>query len=144
METIIMTGDFAMNLMTGAEQTLGSIPLPMTTTEPLSDARPMRWKELDGQPAATQRCPSKADADEMIGLYIELGRTHIDQDEVQKLRAGAVVPLDSSAGDPVDVYAGGRLIARGEVVVLDGKMGIRVTETMLKVGETLKNVLHGR
>lgn len=78
----------------------------------------------------------------MIDLCIELGRTHIAGDEATKLRAGAVVPLDNAAADPVEVYAGGKLIARGEVLVVDGKIGIRVTETMLQIGENLGNALH--
>ena len=72
--------------------------------------------------------------DETLDLRIELGRTYVCRDEVQKLRAGAVVPLDNAAGDLVDLYAGGQLIARGEVLTLDGNLGVRVVELISRVG----------
>ncbi len=51
-----------------------------------------------------------------LDLKIELGRTHMYLEDVLKLRKGSVVPLDKLAGDPVDIYVNGRLIARGEVL----------------------------
>src|SRR5262245_66686719 len=56
--------------------------------------------------------------DVQINVRIELGRTQMYLEDVLKLRGGSVVTLDKLAGDPVDVLANGRLIARGEVVVL--------------------------
>jgi flagellar motor switch protein FliN len=63
-----------------------------------------------------------------IALSIELGRTQIYWDDALRLCAGSVVPLDTKIADPVDVMAGGRLVAHGEVVIVDGKLCIRVTE----------------
>jgi flagellar motor switch protein FliN/FliY len=63
-----------------------------------------------------------------LDLRIELGRTHLELEEVLKLRKGSVVTLDKLAGDPVDVYVNGRLIARGEVLVLNDNFCIRVAE----------------
>jgi flagellar motor switch protein FliN/FliY len=63
-----------------------------------------------------------------LDLKIELGRTHMYLEDVLKLRRGAVVPLDKLAGDPVDIYANDRLVARGEVLVLDDNFSVRVTE----------------
>ena len=51
-----------------------------------------------------------------------------------KLKQGAVVPLDKLAGDPADIYVNGRLIARGEVLVLNDNFCVRVAE--LIVGES--------
>lgn len=65
-----------------------------------------------------------------LELKIELGRTQLYHDELAKLRRGAVVSLDKPAAAPVDVLAGGRLIARGEVVVLDGRLCVRVAEVL--------------
>ncbi|MBI3838927.1 MAG: flagellar motor switch protein FliN, partial [Planctomycetia bacterium] len=56
------------------------------------------------------------------------GRTQMYLEDVLKLRNGSVVPLDRLAGDPVDVLVNGRLIARGEVLVLNGNFCVRVTE----------------
>ena len=63
-----------------------------------------------------------------LDLRIELGRTQMCLDEVLRLRSGSVVALDKLAGDPVDVYVNGRLIARGEVLVLNDSFCVRVTE----------------
>ena len=70
-----------------------------------------------------------------LDLKIELGRTHMYLEDVLKLRKGSVVPLDKLAGDPVDIYVNGRLIARGEVLVLNDNFCVRVAE--LIVGENV-------
>ena len=67
-------------------------------------------------------------SDVELDLRIELGRTQMTLDEVLQLRGGSVVALDKLAGDPVDVYANGRLVARGEVLVMNDNFCIRVTE----------------
>jgi flagellar motor switch protein FliN len=61
-----------------------------------------------------------------------LGRTSIGPAEAQQLHAGEVLLLDGNASDPVAVYADGKLIARGEVVVVDDKFGVRVLERVGK------------
>ena len=67
-------------------------------------------------------------SDVQLDLNIELGRTHMHLEEMLRLKKGAVVPLDKMAGDPVDIYANGRLIARGEVLVLNDNFCVRVAE----------------
>ena len=66
-----------------------------------------------------------------LDLKIELGRTHMYLEDVLKLRKGSVVPLDKLAGDPVDIYVNGRLIARGEVLVLNDNFCVRVAELIV-------------
>ena len=63
-----------------------------------------------------------------LDLHIELGRAELLIDEVLLLREGAVVPLDKLAGDPVDILVNGRLLARGEVLVLNDNFCVRVAE----------------
>ena len=58
----------------------------------------------------------------------ELGRTRMSVRELLSLSPGAIVELDRAAGSPADLLVNGRLIARGEVVVVDENFGIRVTE----------------
>jgi flagellar motor switch protein FliN/FliY len=58
----------------------------------------------------------------------ELGRTRMSVRELLSLSPGAVVELDRAAGSPADLLVNGRLIARGEVVVIDENFGIRITE----------------
>lgn len=63
-------------------------------------------------------------------LHIELGRTKMRVEEVLTLQEGSVVPLDKLAGDPVDIIANGRLVARGEVLVLNDNFCVRVAEIL--------------
>lgn len=62
-----------------------------------------------------------------VDLHIELGRARVRPHEAEQLKRGSVVSLDSLVDEPVDIVAGGRLIAQGEVLVLDGSFCIRVT-----------------
>jgi flagellar motor switch protein FliN/FliY len=72
--------------------------------------------------------------DVQLDMTIELGRTHMHLEDVLKLKQGSVVPLDKLAGDPADIFVNGRLVARGEVLVLNDNFCIRVAE--LIVGES--------
>jgi flagellar motor switch protein FliN/FliY len=63
-----------------------------------------------------------------LHVKIELGRTQMTVEEVLRLARGAVVELDKLAGDPADVIVNDRLVARGEVLVLDGSFCVRVNE----------------
>jgi flagellar motor switch protein FliN len=65
---------------------------------------------------------------QQVDLRIELGRTRLQPDDVQTLRSGSVVSLDGPIDEPAAIYASERLIARGEVVVVDGTIGVRVVE----------------
>jgi len=66
-----------------------------------------------------------------VELVVELGRVRLRVEDVLKLRKGSVAPLTPLVGAPVDVYAEDRLVARGDVLVLDGRFCVRVTETFL-------------
>ena len=63
-----------------------------------------------------------------LNVKIELGRCRMLVDDVLKLGEGAVVELDKLAGDPVDVYVNDRLVARGEVLVLNDNFCVRVSD----------------
>jgi flagellar motor switch protein FliN/FliY len=63
-----------------------------------------------------------------LNVKIELGRTRMLVEDVLKLGEGSVVELDKLAGDPVDVFVNGRLVARGEVLVLNDNFCVRVNE----------------
>jgi flagellar motor switch protein FliN/FliY len=63
-----------------------------------------------------------------LKVTVELGRTKMQLRQVLELQQGSVVELDRLAGDPVDVYVNERLFARGEVIVVDDKFGVRITE----------------
>lgn len=61
---------------------------------------------------------------------VELGRRKISIGELGELAQGSVLELDRLAGEPLDLYVGEKLIARGEAVVVNEKFGIRITDIM--------------
>lgn len=114
-------------LLNQAQQALASIDGP-SPANPAIPAVPFQLREFAGAPPSTERATLDLIRDVDLDLKIELGRTHMYLEEVLKLRKGSVVPLDKLAGDPVDIYVNGRLIARGEVLVLNDNFSVRVAE----------------
>jgi len=70
-----------------------------------------------------------------LRLTVELGRAELPLAEVLALQPGSVVELDRFPGEPLDLYANGRLIARGEIIVLNDIFGFRITELPFSVSE---------
>jgi flagellar motor switch protein FliN/FliY len=66
--------------------------------------------------------------DVRVRLTVELGSCQVPMRDVLQLNAGSVVKLEKAAQTPVDLYANQKLIARGEVVVVDDSYGIKLTE----------------
>ncbi|MCB9134621.1 MAG: flagellar motor switch protein FliN [Anaerolineales bacterium] len=66
-----------------------------------------------------------------VQITVELGRTQMTVRQVLELERGSVIELERVAGDPVDVFVNGSLIAIGEVVVVDDRFGIRISELVL-------------
>lgn len=106
----------------GVDQAVGN--------DPDSDAQPFHLNNLESVAQGGETHPMQLLGDVELDLRIELGRTQMRLEEVLKLRGGAVVALDKLAGDPVDVYVNGRLIARGEVLVMNDNFCVRVTELL--------------
>ncbi len=78
--------------------------------------------------------------DVQMTLTVELGRTKMYIKEILGLGEGSIIELDKLAGEPVDLLVNGKLIAKGEVVVIDENFGVRVTDIVspidrLKGGE---------
>jgi flagellar motor switch protein FliN/FliY len=114
------------SLLNEAQQALSSLDEPAAALPP--GVRPFEFKDLVGATPANEPAGLELLRDVQLDLKIELGRTHMHLDEVLRLKQGAVVTLDKLAGDPVDIYANGRLIARGEVLVLNDNFCVRVAE----------------
>ncbi len=68
--------------------------------------------------------------DVSVSLSMEAGRTRVPIRNLLQLNQGSVVELDRTAGEPLDVYVNGTLIAHGEVVVVNDKFGIRLTDVI--------------
>ncbi len=65
-----------------------------------------------------------------VTLAMEVGRTEITIRNLLQLNQGSVVELDRTAGEPLDVFVNGTLVAHGEVVVVNEKFGIRLTDVI--------------
>ena len=115
-----------------AQQALASVDAPAAELPP--GMRPFEFRSFPGRPASTDSATLDLLRDVQLDLKIELGRTHMQLEEVLQLKTGAVVTLDKLAGDPVDIYVNGRLIARGEVLVMNDNFCVRVAE--LFAGDT--------
>lgn len=68
--------------------------------------------------------------DVAVTLSMEVGRARIPIRNLVQLNQGSVVELERAAGEPLDVYANGTLIAHGEVVVVNEKFGVRLTDVV--------------
>ena len=68
-----------------------------------------------------------------VTISMEVGRSHISIRNLLQLNQGSVVELDRVAGEPLDVLVNGTLIAHGEVVVVNDKFGIRLTDVISQI-----------
>jgi flagellar motor switch protein FliN len=121
-------GDDVEFLLAQAEQAIASVTEPSQPS--LAGLAPFELKDLTGAPASGEKATLELLKDVDLDLRIELGRTQMFLEDVLKLKRGSVVTLDKLAGDPVDVFVNGRLVARGEVLVLNDNFCVRVTELL--------------
>lgn len=91
------------------------------------------------QPKQTNTPLQEADSEKMdlildipVSVTVEIGRTKMTIRNLLQLNQGGIVPLDRLAGDPLDVLVNGTLVAHGEVVVVNDKFGVRLTDIVSK------------
>ncbi|MGL4997037.1 MAG: flagellar motor switch protein FliN [Deefgea sp.] len=108
-----------------AEQEVADAPSDTASTAQAADI----FQRFD-TPSASANTPNNIDMilDIPVNLTVELGRTKIAIRSLLQLAQGSVVELDGMAGEPMDVLVNGCLIAQGEVVVVNDKFGIRLTD----------------
>jgi flagellar motor switch protein FliN/FliY len=78
--------------------------------------------------AAEDNITLEAVSDIPVSISVVLGKTSMQVQQLLKLGRGAVVELDRKVGEPVDILVNNRLVARGEVVVVEDKIGVTMTE----------------
>lgn len=94
-------------------------------------AQPFVFEEFGASTARSAAVQGLSGLEDVeLDLRIELGRTEMLIEDVLKLKSGSVVELDKLAGDPVDILVNGRLVARGEVLVLNDNFCVRVAEIL--------------
>lgn len=91
-------------------------------------------QEPAGKPKNMQSTNIDLLMDVSMRVTVELGRTRMQLAQILELQHGSVVELDRLAGDPVDVFVNDAMVARGEVVVVDDKFGVRITEMISSKG----------
>ena len=124
----IGVGDDIQFLLAQAEQAIASVDQPVDPA--LEKLQAFQFQDLTGSPPSGEKATLELLKDVDLNLRIELGRTQMYLEDVLKLKRGSVVTLDKLAGDPVDVFVNGRMVARGEVLVLNDNFCVRVTELL--------------
>ncbi|TAL72176.1 MAG: flagellar motor switch protein FliN [Rhodanobacter sp.] len=95
------------------------------------DGERVEFDSLQGAaPAAGGEVNLDMILDVPVTLAMEVGRTRISIRNLLQLNQGSVVELDRAAGEPLDVFVNGTLVAHGEVVVINEKFGIRLTDVI--------------
>jgi flagellar motor switch protein FliN len=114
--------------------------------ETVDDVNTAELEEVDSQIESKKSSATKADEinldvilDVPVTLSMEIGRTQINIRNLLQLNQGSVVELDRFAGEPLDVLVNGTLIAHGEVVVVNDKFGIRLTD-IISLSERVKRL----
>ena len=70
-----------------------------------------------------------------VNISAVLGKAHVDVNSLLQLTSGSVLELDRKVGEAIDIYVNNRLVARGEVVVVEDRLGVTMTE-IIKDGDT--------
>lgn len=102
---------------------------PITEAEQGADVAKAQFAELANEQNGVE-VNLESILDVPVTLAMEVGRTQISIRNLLQLNQGSVVELDRAAGDPLDVFVNGTLVAHGEVVVVNEKFGIRLTDVI--------------
>lgn len=111
-------------------QTAPEVSQPVEAPIKRSPQPPSAEKKENGTPSLDMLM------DVNLQLSVELGSTKLTVRQVLDLQKGAVIELNRIAGDAVDIYVNDRLLAKGEVVVVDDKFGVRITELISNTQES--------
>ncbi len=104
----------------------GNVPLPDLNA---ADAPPLADPSLgDDEQASRVASDLEAVFDVPVQVSAVLGRSRMDIAELLKLGPGSVLELDRRVGEAIDIYVNDRLVARGEVVLVEDKLGVTMTE----------------
>lgn len=109
-----------------------------------TDSRDMDYKELSGDPQGNgmgtdeeERTASDLEAvfDVPVNVSAILGKAYLQVSQLLKLSPGAVLELDRKVGEAIDIYVNNRLVARGEVVMVEDRLGVTMTEIIKGEGQ---------
>ena len=105
-------------------------PYPAQAAAPgrLVDVHPLQFQSFDSNAPTSGQSGMDLVYNIPLQVTVELGKTRKEISEILEFSMGTIVVLDKIAGDPVEVVVNGKLIARGEVVVIDDSYGVRITD----------------
>jgi flagellar motor switch protein FliN/FliY len=110
------------------EESKGSGAVASEVAGPAETVAPAQFTNFSPSAGQTTANDLNMILDIPVQLTVELGRTKIPIKHILQLAQGSVVELDALAGEPMDVLVNGYLIAQGEVVVVNDRFGIRLTD----------------
>ncbi len=124
------------NLTSKVEEST-EIPKDKSAKKPVTKVEFSQFDESD----KTTEAPKNLDfiLDIPLTISVELGRTKMVINDMLQLGQGSVIELEKLAGEPLDVYVNGKLMARGEVVLVNDKFGVRLTD-IISPAERIKRL----
>ncbi len=106
----------------------------MTTNLKLDELTPTPQQDLGGEAGERSAADLAAVYDVPVNIQAVLGRSNLEVATLLRLTRGSVIELDRKVGEAIDIYVNNRLVARGEVVVVDDRLGVTMTE-IIKDGD---------
>jgi flagellar motor switch protein FliN len=105
-----------------------SILEALSDDEPVVSVQPLRFQQLKPSDEHIPKDNIDRLLDVSLNVSVELGRKQMQIKEILELGPGKIIELEKLAGEPVDLLVNGKLLARGEVVVVDENFGVRITD----------------
>ncbi len=101
------------------------------------EAKGQGQEQGQGQPLSREAKPGTLEFlnDVTLEVAVELGRTDLAIDKLTKIKKGSVIEIDKLSEEPLDIRVNGKLVARGEAVIVNEMFGIRVTQVVAPDGE---------
>jgi flagellar motor switch protein FliN/FliY len=109
-------------------ETEGKLPLPDLERSPAMTEDRVPLSPDDADSGSRSAADLEAVFDVPVQVSAVLGRARMEVGELLKLGPGAVLELDRKVGEAIDIYVNDRLVARGEVVLVEDKLGVTMTE----------------
>jgi flagellar motor switch protein FliN/FliY len=106
----------------------GKVPLPDLENGAMATADATAYAVVDAEPTNRSAADLEAVFDVPVKVSAVLGRARMAVGDLLKLGPGAVLELDRKVGEAIDLYVNNRLVARGEVVLVEDKLGVTMTE----------------
>jgi flagellar motor switch protein FliN/FliY len=96
-------------------------------------------ESTNGEPCSNGKCDLDIILDIPLNVTVELGNVKMPVNELLQLGQGSIIELSKQVGEPLDIYVNNKLVAKGEVVILDEKFGIRVAD-IINPAERVKSL----